>query len=130
MLQASSRVLATDKPVIVMTKQLMEGVEGIVSLAQGVVHWSPPQRAVDKAVALAATPAAHSYGPAQGMPELRNALRSKVAEENGLHNVRTHTCALHRHGGTLLLLAVHGLSVCGCSAYFALHCLTWGKPAG
>jgi aromatic aminotransferase len=87
-LQASARVQATDEPVIVKTKQLMEGVEGVVSLAQGVVHWSPPQRALDAAVAMAATPAAHRYGPAEGMPALRQALKDKVARENGLHNVR------------------------------------------
>jgi hypothetical protein len=32
-------VLATDPPVIVKTKQMMAGREGVLSLAQGVVHW-------------------------------------------------------------------------------------------
>lgn len=37
--QVSRRVQATDPPVIVKTKQLMAGREGVLSLAQGVVHW-------------------------------------------------------------------------------------------
>ena len=78
---------ATDEPCIVKVKQLMEGVEGVVSLAQGVVHWSPPQRAMDAAIEAASTTAAHSYGPAQGMPALREALKHKVEQENGLKNV-------------------------------------------
>ena len=86
-LQVSDRVSATDEPCIVKTKQLMEGIEGVVSLAQGVVHWSPPQRAIDAAVKAAGSPVAHSYGPAQGMPALRDALHSKVEHENGLTNV-------------------------------------------
>ena len=34
--QVSERVLATDAPVIVKTKQLMAGASGVLSLAQGV----------------------------------------------------------------------------------------------
>jgi hypothetical protein len=41
--QVSERVLATDPPVVVKTKQLMAGREGVLSLAQGVVHWWGPQ---------------------------------------------------------------------------------------
>lgn len=84
----SERVLATDEPCIVKTKQMMEGVADVVSLAQGVVHWTPPQAALDAARDAAGSAAAHAYGPAQGSPELRAALRDKVAAENGLHNVR------------------------------------------
>ena len=87
-LQVSERVLATDEPCIVKTKQMMEGVAGVVSLAQGVVHWAPPQSALDAARDAAGSAAAHAYGPAQGSPVLRAALRDKVAAENGLHNVR------------------------------------------
>lgn len=36
--QVSERVQATDAPCIVKTKQLMQGVEGVLSLAQGIVH--------------------------------------------------------------------------------------------
>jgi len=39
MRQVSERVLSTDPPVIVKTKQLMAGHTGVLSLAQGVVHW-------------------------------------------------------------------------------------------
>lgn len=84
MLSVSERVLATEEPCIVKTKQMMAGVEGVVSLAQGVVHWAPPDAAVAAAVEFTQTNAAHSYGPAEGMPELRAALREKLQRENGL----------------------------------------------
>jgi aromatic aminotransferase len=80
-------VLATDEPCIVKTKQMMEGIDGVVSLAQGVVHWLPPQRALETAKEAAATAAVHAYGPASGYPALRQALVDKVAMENGLQNV-------------------------------------------
>lgn len=73
------------------TKAMMEGVEGILSLAQGVVFWSPPERAIQAATAACSTPLAHSYGPAQGMPALRQALIKKLAEENEIHGVCPHS---------------------------------------
>jgi aromatic aminotransferase len=87
--QVSKRVLSTDEPCIAKTKKLMKGVEDAVSLAQGVVHWPPPERAVQAAIQVANTPAAHAYGPTIGMPELRHALQDKVSAENGLANVWT-----------------------------------------
>lgn len=84
----SERVIATDEPCIVKTKSMMEGVEGILSLAQGVVFWSPPERAIKAATEACSTPLANSYGPAQGMPALRQALIEKLADENDLRDVR------------------------------------------
>jgi hypothetical protein len=45
-LQVSARVLATDEPCIVKTKQLMAAHPGALSLAQGIVHWQPPPSAL------------------------------------------------------------------------------------
>lgn len=103
MLQVSERVLATDEPCIVKTKLMMQGIEGVVSLAQGVVHWLPPKSALDTAKQAAATAAVHSYGPASGYPALREALVEKVAKENGLQNVRAATAiSSHRKHATHL----------------------------
>eukprot|EP01025_Chloroclados_australasicus_P031147 TRINITY_DN3141_c0_g4_i1.p1 TRINITY_DN3141_c0_g4~~TRINITY_DN3141_c0_g4_i1.p1 ORF type:complete len:447 (+),score=50.46 TRINITY_DN3141_c0_g4_i1:92-1432(+) len=82
----SKRVLQTDSPVIVKTKKMMEGIDGILSLAQGVVYWPPPAEAMQKAQELLTDPLISSYGLGQGLPALREALRNKVANENGLHN--------------------------------------------
>lgn len=80
----SRRIQQTDAPCIVKTKKLMAGREGVLSLAQGVVHWPPPEEAVTSAAAMANSLAVHSYGPDEGLPELREALREKLRRQNGL----------------------------------------------
>lgn len=82
--ETSRRVAATDDPVIVKTKQLMAGSQGVISLAQGVVHWPPPQSALDAAAAALQDPAVSQYGPCDGLPQLVRALEEKVEAENGL----------------------------------------------
>lgn len=42
----SQRVLGTDPPIITKTKALMAGAQDVMSLAQGIVHWAPPEAAV------------------------------------------------------------------------------------
>ena len=54
------------------------------SLAQGIVHWSPPERAIRAAADALASGAVHGYGPDDGLPELRAALAEKLRDENGL----------------------------------------------
>jgi len=83
----SERVLATDAPCIGKTKQWAAGVEGVASLAQGVVHWAPPAAALDAVSAAIRTPGANSYGPTAGMPALREALVDKISKQNGLAGV-------------------------------------------
>eukprot|EP00878_Enallax_costatus_P016901 GHUV01017742.1.p1 GENE.GHUV01017742.1~~GHUV01017742.1.p1 ORF type:complete len:450 (+),score=122.28 GHUV01017742.1:1027-2376(+) len=88
-LQVSQRVLATDPPVIVKTKQLMATVPAgkqVLSLAQGIVHWQPPPAALELASKLLHSRSAgvHGYGPADGLPALREALQHKLANRNGL----------------------------------------------
>jgi len=84
----SSRVLATDDPVIIATKAMIadSGRSDILSLALGVVHWSPPPSALAAAAAaLASDPASVcGYGPAVGLPSLVAVLQAKVQRVNGL----------------------------------------------
>lgn len=65
---------------------------GIFSLAQGVVYWKPPasaaeamKRAIDDNVNDESN-MLHLYGPDEGLPDLRQRLEQKIAEENGLHD--------------------------------------------
>jgi aspartate/methionine/tyrosine aminotransferase len=66
---------------------LWESKGGIFSLAQGVVYWEPPescQEALMDAISGTSTnPLLHTYGPAQGIPELIDALETKLQTENG-----------------------------------------------
>ncbi|EFN55891.1 hypothetical protein CHLNCDRAFT_94487 [Chlorella variabilis] len=88
----SQRVLQTDAPCIVKTKKLVATTEGTLSLAQGlpagIVHWQPPPQALKRAAEMANDPAVSAYGPDEGLPALRDALRRKIREENGLEGVR------------------------------------------
>ncbi|KAK9809123.1 hypothetical protein WJX72_009699 [[Myrmecia] bisecta] len=80
----SQRIQKTDMPIMVKMRHLQGGVEGVASLAQGVVYWMPPESAIKAAVAKATDPALSVYGADEGMPELTAALRHKLAAENGL----------------------------------------------
>lgn len=85
--QPSRRVRGTDAPCIVKTKALVASTPGTLSLAQGIVHWAPPPEALAVAASMAADPAVSQYGPDEGLPALREALRRKIREENGLEGV-------------------------------------------
>ncbi|KAJ1459703.1 pyridoxal phosphate-dependent transferase [Pelagophyceae sp. CCMP2097] len=83
----SPRMIQTDAPVIVTLQKMMKGKEGILSLAQGIVHWAPPVSAVDGALEAISSGVAHKYGADEGIQSLRDALASKLSSENGLNNV-------------------------------------------
>ena len=89
----SRRILDTDPPVIVATKKLIAegnalGGDEVLSLAQGVVHWQPPLEAKQRAKESIEDERGliHSYGPCEGLPELREALKAKLSKENGLES--------------------------------------------
>ena len=48
---ASKRIVGTDAPCIVGMQKIMESIksEDMVSLAQGIVYWKPPEKALKKA---------------------------------------------------------------------------------
>jgi len=102
----SSRVQATDAPVIAKTKALMAGVQGVQSLAQGIVHWAPPAAALQAVAEATADPALSQYGPDAGLPELRQALRDKLAAENGLTEVDVMVTAGANQAFTNVVLAL------------------------
>ena len=55
----------------------------------GVVHWQPPQSALDAAAHALQDPATSQYGPCDGLPQLVRALEAKVAVENSLPQVHS-----------------------------------------
>ncbi|KAI7736417.1 hypothetical protein M8C21_016090 [Ambrosia artemisiifolia] len=80
----SRRAMDTDSPVMVQIQELLKGVKGAVSLAQGVVYWQPPKSALEKVRELVWEPSVSRYGADEGLPELREALTKKLLEENKL----------------------------------------------
>jgi len=91
-LQVSKRVLVTDPPIIVKTKQMIARAppgKQVLSLAQGIVHWQPPPAATQLAGQLLSMgdPSIHGYGPADGLPSLKEALKYKLRTKNKLYGV-------------------------------------------
>ncbi|KAG6542666.1 hypothetical protein Mapa_015901 [Marchantia paleacea] len=81
----SRRVLATDTPVMVQMQQLLRGTTDVMSLAQGVVFWKPPPKALAVIKEAIEEPICSKYGADDGLPELRSALVEKLGRENNLY---------------------------------------------
>eukprot|EP00571_Detonula_confervacea_P007933 CAMPEP_0172313466 /NCGR_PEP_ID=MMETSP1058-20130122/20225_1 /TAXON_ID=83371 /ORGANISM="Detonula confervacea, Strain CCMP 353" /LENGTH=482 /DNA_ID=CAMNT_0013027115 /DNA_START=174 /DNA_END=1622 /DNA_ORIENTATION=- len=119
-LSISSRTLQTLDPCVILMKQIISqhaskwenDPQGIFSLAQGVVHWRPPNSAyealsravqenmepqnisnsggtsygMDGAIGGGDGRLIHTYCPDEGYPPLLTALKDKLQTENGLQN--------------------------------------------
>jgi aspartate/methionine/tyrosine aminotransferase len=75
---------AVDLPIIPTIAALVRDTAGTISLGQGVVNYGPP---VDVAQALATLrdqPALQKYQAVSGLPELVDALRTKLRDENDI----------------------------------------------
>ena len=79
MAQPSQSIIKTDAPIVEKMRNLAK--PGVASLAQGIVHWAPPDAAVDAAAASAREPSSHAYGADAGLPELREAPRGPPADQ-------------------------------------------------
>ena len=80
----SARMAAVQTPVIPDVAALIEARPGTISLGQGVVHYGPPPQSFDAIRDFGGTPSEHHYRGAAGIAELHDALRSKLADENGI----------------------------------------------
>jgi aspartate/methionine/tyrosine aminotransferase len=78
----SRRMQAVQSPVIPHVSALIRENPGTISLGQGVVHFPPPPQAMREAAAFGTAVPEHHYQAAHGLPELREALRHKLASEN------------------------------------------------
>ncbi|WVZ72539.1 hypothetical protein U9M48_020979 [Paspalum notatum var. saurae] len=78
------RARETDAPVMVKIQELVRGATDVMSLAQGVVYWQPPESAMCKVEKIIREPVVSRYGSDDGLPELREALLEKLRRENKL----------------------------------------------
>jgi len=105
----SERIQATDVPCVVQMQRMLgkykERKGGVLSLAQGIVHWNPPQQAVEE-IRKALDDAIHLYGPADGIVELKEALTEKIEMENGLKNSRIMVTAGANQAYTNLVISL------------------------
>lgn len=78
------RMQAVQTPIIPSVAALIRSHPGTISLGQGVVHYGPPQEAIDRIGPFLAEPENHKYQPVHGIPALVEALGAKLGSENGI----------------------------------------------
>src|SRR5882672_7211145 len=88
MLRALTRMDAVQAPIVAVVGDMIRQVPGTISLGQGIVHYGPPQAAIDAARAALTDPRTHEYQSGEGLPALVERLASKLRDENGIDVTR------------------------------------------
>jgi aspartate/methionine/tyrosine aminotransferase len=76
-------MLDVQAPIIPILTDLIRCTPGTVSLGQGIVSYGPPPGALRALESFGGAADDHRYGPVEGSPALVDAVRRKLAEENG-----------------------------------------------
>ena len=79
----AQRMQAVQSPIIPIVGEWIRQCPGTISLGQGVVHYGPPAQAVVRIQDFLAAQN-HKYQPVDGIPPLREALDSKLRNQNGI----------------------------------------------
>src|SRR5205814_1955382 len=80
----STRMDAVQAPIIPTIGALIRETPGTISLGQGVVHYGPPQAAIDAVREVLQDASTHGYQAAAGIPQLLERLTAKLRAENGI----------------------------------------------
>jgi aspartate/methionine/tyrosine aminotransferase len=88
------------RPIIPIVGHLLRQHPGAISLGQGVVHYGPPQPALERIARSLADPENHKYKLVDGIPELVESLEKKLAAENQIA-VRPHSRVIVTAGGNM-----------------------------
>jgi aspartate/methionine/tyrosine aminotransferase len=80
----SHRIARVQSPVIPIVGQWVAEHPGTISMGQGVVYYPPPPTIVEGLQKFHSDPLNHQYKQVQGIPELLNALKFKLSNENGI----------------------------------------------
>src|SRR6185295_9594528 len=87
-LKFSSRMDAVQAPIVAVIGDLIRQVPDTISLGQGVVHYGPPQAAVNVARDALADPETHTYQDGAGNRSLLEAIERKLQRDNGIDVAR------------------------------------------
>jgi aspartate/methionine/tyrosine aminotransferase len=82
-MQHPRRMGDVQAPIIPIVGDLIRRHPGTISLGQGLVSYGPPPEALSVLGSFPRTPDDHRYGPVEGQPDLVEAIRRKLAAENG-----------------------------------------------
>ncbi|QSV53728.1 MAG: pyridoxal phosphate-dependent aminotransferase [Dolichospermum sp. UKL201] len=80
-----SRMEAIQLPIIPVVGELIKNSPGTISLGQGVVHYQPPDTAMELLPKFLAEPQNHLYQTVVGIPELLKVLAAKLSIFNGIN---------------------------------------------
>jgi aspartate/methionine/tyrosine aminotransferase len=78
------RIGDVQAPIIPIIGDLIRRTPGTISLGQGIVAYGPPPQALAVLQSFPRTADDHRYGPVEGAPGLVEAIRRKLAAENGI----------------------------------------------
>jgi aspartate/methionine/tyrosine aminotransferase len=76
------RMTEVQPPIIPIVGDLIRRHPGTISLGQGVVSYGPPAAALEALETFPRTVEDHRYGPVEGQPDLVEAIRRKLVDEN------------------------------------------------
>ncbi|MDB9435244.1 pyridoxal phosphate-dependent aminotransferase [Dolichospermum lemmermannii CS-548] len=79
-----SRMAAIQSPIIPVVGELIKNSPGTISLGQGVVHYQPPDTAMELLPKFLAEPKNHLYQAVVGIPELLTVLAAKLSIFNDI----------------------------------------------
>jgi aspartate/methionine/tyrosine aminotransferase len=79
-----SRMQAVQSPIIPLVGELIRQNPGTISLGQGVVYYSPPPQAIAALSTFLANPSHHLYQSVQGLPQLLEAIATKLKTDNNI----------------------------------------------
>lgn len=80
----SLRMQSVQTPIIPVVGELIRANPGTISLGQGIAYYGPPPQVAQYVEKFFADPQNHKYKLVQGIPELLEAIESKLAVENGM----------------------------------------------
>jgi len=80
----SLRMQSVQTPIIPVVGELIRANPGTISLGQGIAYYGPPPQVAQYVEKFFADPQHHKYKLVQGIPELLEAIESKLAVENGM----------------------------------------------
>ena len=84
MLTTKTRMDEVQAPIIAVIGGLIRQTPGTISLGQGVVHYGPPQPALDAVQDALSDASTHEYQDGAGLPALVERLAAKLKAENGI----------------------------------------------
>ena len=75
---------SVQSPIIPVVGEMIRNNPGTISLGQGVAYYGPPPEALSAIKTFSADPENHKYKLVQGIPELLEAIETKLKTENGI----------------------------------------------